>query len=32
MEFPTEDGQTAFAHYYPPRNPAFAGPTASGRR
>ncbi|KAJ8659008.1 hypothetical protein O0I10_005390 [Lichtheimia ornata] len=27
IEFPTEDGLTAFAYYYPPRNPRYQGPT-----
>ncbi|MBV9827548.1 MAG: S9 family peptidase [Alphaproteobacteria bacterium] len=26
LEFPTENGLTAFAHYYPPYNPDFAAP------
>jgi len=26
IEFPTTDGQTAFAFYYPPTNPEYAGP------
>jgi dipeptidyl aminopeptidase/acylaminoacyl peptidase len=26
IAFPTEDGRTAYALYYPPRNPGFAGP------
>jgi dipeptidyl aminopeptidase/acylaminoacyl peptidase len=26
IEFPTEDGRTAYAYYYPPRNPGFAAP------
>jgi dipeptidyl aminopeptidase/acylaminoacyl peptidase len=26
IEFPTTDGQTAFAHYYPPTNPVAAAP------
>ncbi len=26
VEFPTEDGRTAHAYYYPPRNPGFTGP------
>ncbi len=26
IEFPTDDGRTAFAYFYPPMNPSFAGP------
>ena len=26
IEFPTTDGQTAFAHYYPPTNPMAVAP------
>lgn len=26
IEFPTEDGLTAFAYYYPPKNPKYQGP------
>lgn len=26
IEFPTREGETAFAYYYPPTNPAFIGP------
>jgi dipeptidyl aminopeptidase/acylaminoacyl peptidase len=27
IEFPTDDGQTAHAYYYPPANPGFRGPS-----
>ena len=26
IAFPTDDGRTAFAYFYPPRNPGFVGP------
>jgi dipeptidyl aminopeptidase/acylaminoacyl peptidase len=30
IEFPTDEGRTAFAHFYPPRNVDHAGPTDEG--